>query len=832
LNCRLPESLIYSLLNEVRRPGRYYSNDLNLAADPGSGIRFLLCFPDLYEIGMSNLGLRILYHVINRHPDAVADLAFAPWNDMEGFMRRNLQPLSGIGSCRPAAEFDVLAFSLQHELQYTNVLNMIDLAGVPIRRTGREDGVPLVLGGGPCAYNPEPMSGFIDAFVLGDGETVSSEIASVLARAKTEGASRQARLERLAAVEGVYVPSVHGVAPQRATVRRRVEADLKEEDFPIPPIVPAIPITHDRLTLEVMRGCTRGCRFCSAGMLGRPVRQRPVDSVVRLAEAGIESSGWEEVSLVSLSTSDYYDLEELVDRLAARLEPRHVSISLPSMRPGTFSDKIARVVGRTKKTGLTFAPEAGSADLRRAINKDVDEEDLYATVETAFKHGWDAVKLYYMIGLPGENDADIEGIIKMVRSVESICRVYGRRRKITVSLSPFVPRPHTPFQWEAQVEPDEILRRIRRIRKDLHGWRIKLKWRDPYMAALEGMLCRGAADTANAVYLAWERGARFDGWTDRFDFDLWKRCFDEAGVETGWIFQGMPRDASLPWEFVGNSVSREFLLREAGKARDRRLTTDCRTGPCTECGACPGQHPEQQTGTARAVPEGRPGDETTRPESHEVRIRHRVMYAKMDEMRFTSHLDVMRSIQRAIRRAGLPVSYSSGFSPHPRISFGPPLPLGLVGEAEYLDVNFYRDPGGAWLHRVNRFLPDGLRFLKARLVALQGASLMKCLNTADYSIEFGTVEDGNAGDMLDAVERGLRADQRVLSVRSAPAAAGAKVDVSVRLSDGAARPERLVEKVLAGSGAHIKTTRKALYRENRGILETPFGTPLEEEQEL
>jgi radical SAM family uncharacterized protein/radical SAM-linked protein len=829
LICRLPQSLIHNLLNEVKRPGRYYGNDLNVAAKKDARVRFLLCFPDLYEIGMSGLGLRILYHVLNRHPYSMADLAFAPWIDMESFMRRNSEPLRGIVTCRPAGEFDVMGFSLQHELQYTNVLNMMDLGGIPVRAAERTADHPVIVAGGPCAYNPEPMSEFVDAFVMGDGETVSVDIVSRLAAPSARGKSRTSRLETLAEIEGVYVPALHGAMEHRPIVRRRVEADLREEDFPLPPIVPVIPITHDRLTLEIMRGCTRGCRFCSAGMLGRPVRQRSVDSAVRLAVAGIAASGWDEVSLVSLSTSDYCELESLVERLARQLEPRHVSISLPSMRPGTFSGEVARIVGQAKKTGLTFAPEAGSRALRRSINKDVDEDELYSTVETAFRHGWDSVKLYFMVGLPGEEHSDIDGIVNMVRSVESICRVYGRRKKITVSLSPFVPRPHTPFQWEAQMPPEEVLSRIKHMRKSLPGGRTKLKWRDPYMAALEGLLCRGMRDTAGAIHLAWRGGARFDGWTDRFDLGLWMKCAEEAGIDRERIFRRLAKEEPLPWEFIGNAVSRDFLVSEAEKADEGRITPDCRTGPCSGCGACPGKPSPEETPTIRPAPappapSGAPG-----PGLQEIRIRHRVKYAKMEDMRFTSHLDVVRCIQRAFRRAGLPVSFSSGYSPHPRISFGPPLPLGTIGEGEYFDVLFFKDPGGTWLERMNQCLPDGLRLLKARLIALQGSSLMKLLNAAYYCIEIWSDKEQSIDALLPDLEREFRADDRVLSLGLTQDGTRARLDLSMRLSQGAARPERLVEKLLAGRDAHARTVRKSLYREHDGILESPFGTPVEEE---
>ncbi|HVP58668.1 MAG TPA: TIGR03960 family B12-binding radical SAM protein, partial [bacterium] len=552
--CGLSDRILFRLFQNVTRPGRYLDHEINLRRAGKGWLRFLLAFPDLYEIGMSNLGLRVLYHVISRHPDCEVDVAFAPWADMEDFMRKERMPLYGLGSGAGAGEFDIIGFSLQHELQYTNVLNMLDLAGLPLLARDRQEDHPLVVAGGPCAYNPEPMSAFIDAFAIGDGETLAVEIAEAVLGAKGRGESRSQKLGRLAEVPGCYVPVVHGPSGHRTT--RRVEPVLKDEDFPLPPIVPIIPITHDRLTLEVMRGCTRGCRFCSAGMLTRPVRERPVDSVVALAESGIAATGWEEVSLVSLSTSDYKGLESLVTKLARSLGDRQVSISLPSMRPGTFSPDIAKVISGTRKTGLTFAPEAGTDSLRRSVNKDIDERDLYSTIETAFRGGLDSVKLYFMLGLPGETDADLDGLIRICKSVGSVCRVFGKRRHATVSLSPFVPRPLTPLQWEAQLEPEEILRRVNYIRKNLPDDRIRLKWRDPYMSLVEGLLARGDARAAGPIVTAWKSGARFDGWTDRFDFGLWAKSFESCNITISQAIAAREVGAPLPWDRVDGGVSR------------------------------------------------------------------------------------------------------------------------------------------------------------------------------------------------------------------------------------------------------------------------------------
>jgi radical SAM family uncharacterized protein len=821
LICGLKDRQVSRLIKEVKRPVRYSGNEIHLAGSQDGKLGILLCFPDLYDIGMSNLGIRILYHILNRHPDFWVDLAFAPWVDMEAFMRAGRLPLAGLGTCAPARNFSILGFSLQHELQYANVLTMLDLAGIPVRAADRSADDPIVVAGGPCAFNPEPMADFIDAFAVGDGEAVCVEIASAVLKAKGKGGTRFEVLERLTDVAGVYVPRVCEPPSSGEVVRRRVEPQLREEDFPLPPIVPIAPITHDRLTIEIMRGCTRGCRFCSAGMLGRPVRERSASSVVRLAERGIAESGWEEVSLVSLSTSDHSGLEAMVSGLTRTLGERHVSISLPSMRPGTFSENIAHLIAGTKKTGLTFAPEAGTDRLRKSINKDVDENELYATVETAFRNGWDAVKLYFMVGLPTETDEDADAMIRMVRSVESICRVYGRRRHITVALSPFVPRPHTPFQWAAQQRPEETLRRISYIRKSLPDRRIKLKWRDPFMAHLEGLLARGDRRIGNVILRAWGEGARFDSWTDRFDYGRWIDAFQTEGLSIDQGFTPRDTDSSLAWDHIDGGVSKDFLRVEARRATAAEVTPDCRSGQCTDCGACPGP-----AGAAAASHEGsvskymRPRMRAGTPA--DVEIRYRVRFAKLEDMGLASHLDMVRSIQRGLRRAGVPLRYSKGFSPHPRMSFGPPLPLGVLGEGEYLDVFFWRQPDDGWVDKVNEYLPGGLRLLEARIVGRHGPSLMKIVNVARYTVIAFRDVAGGPDNLVERLKARFPEDTEILAMDSGPDDDRISVKVEANLRPGAGRPEKVLAEVLKEAGVCYRITREGLYNESNGVLRTPF----------
>jgi radical SAM family uncharacterized protein/radical SAM-linked protein len=820
----LRDRLVSDALPEVGRPGRYAGNEVNLVVKPNPELRFLLCFPDLYEIGMSNLGLRILLHVLGRDPRIGPDLAFAPWPDMESFMRRERIPLYGIGSGRKAADFEILGFSLQHELQYTNTLNMLDLAGIPVRSADRGEGDPLVVAGGPCAFNPEVMRDFIDAFAVGDGETVVVEMAGAVREGLRSASGRGECLRRLAALEGVYVPEVHG-RPAPGSIRRRVESALRPEDFPFPPVVPLIPITHDRLTLEIMRGCTRGCRFCSAGMTMRPVRERSVESAEHLARAGISASGWDEVSLVSLSSSDYSGLEALVGRLTSALGPARVSISLPSMRPGTFNEELARLIASTKKTGLTFAPEAGTDRLRRAINKDIDEGELYATVETAFRHGWDAVKLYFMVGLPGETDEDIEGLIAMVRSVEAIGRVFGKRKRITVSLSPFVPRPHTPFQWERQETPEGVLRRINYLRRQLSGRRLKLKWRDPYMARLEGLLARGDRSVGRLVECAWRSGSRFESWTDQFRPEIWDSCLEGSGVEAFRILGARDPAEPLPWDYIFPGVSPDFLRRERRRAESGRATPDCRTAECTDCGACADEITSRYAGAELTGPAGlRTGP--SRQDEH-IAIRIRVRYAKLDDMRLTSHLDVGRCIQRGLRRAGIPVCFSSGHTPHPRVAFGPPLPLGMVGESEYFDVQMWRVPREDWLVRVNQVLPSGLQLLEAQLVAARARSLTSLVTAGAYEIRLSGPVPG--AELAEDLQAALGETCRPLGKEVRRQGEETIIGITAGFGAEGPRPEKLLDRLLRSGGYDFRLARKGLYYEAEGELRTPLSAgPVED----
>jgi len=598
----LPDTLLQSVL----KPARYAGGEMNAAApkpDAPDLIRFAFCFPDVYEVGMSHLGLRILYDIINKHPRASCERAFAPWPDMADAMRKASIPLYALESRKPLKAFDVLGFTLQYELAASNVLEMLDLAGIPIRSEARGADCPLVIAGGPCALNPEPLAPFMDAFVIGDGEDVIVEILDVLSAHKEK--TRMQTLEALAGVEGVYVPAFyrpayHGDGTISAftktnpdapsTVKRRAVKDLDAAPFPETQIVPYLEIVHDRVTLEIMRGCTRGCRFCQAGMLYRPVRERRVDTLVRQAVALLKATGCDELSLSSLSTGDYAALPELARAIRSALREQHVNLSLPSLRvDGDLSEALGEMGESLRKSSLTFAPEAGTQRLRDAINKGVTEDDLRRAVSDAFESGTAAVKLYTMAGLPTETDEDLEGIGDMARSVVGAyfaipkgARPQGLR--VSVSTAVFVPKPFTPFQWAAQDTPDELRRKLTLLRGVLKQKAVVFHWHEVAVSRLEAVFARGDRRLADALERAWRLGARVDGWTEWFDEAKWLRAFEETGLDPDfYACRARGKDEVLPWDFIDAGVSRAYLWKEYERALAGEPTPDCRCG-CNGCG--------------------------------------------------------------------------------------------------------------------------------------------------------------------------------------------------------------------------------------------------------
>ncbi|HOG18245.1 MAG TPA: TIGR03960 family B12-binding radical SAM protein [Syntrophales bacterium] len=721
------------ILSSVEKPSRYLGGEANVPQkDPrGIRLRFALAFPDTYEVGMSHLGLQILYAVLNDLPRVSAERVYAPWPDMEQRLREHGIPLSSLESHLPLKDFDIVGFSFQYELSYTNVLNMLDLGGIPIRSKDRGPDDPLVIAGGPSAFNPVPMASFIDAFVIGEGEEAVVEIAAAVVAEKEKTKRREGLLEALAAIPGVYVPALHN--PGAVTVRKRVVADLNRWTLPCRPVVPLMKTIHDRISLEIARGCTRGCRFCQAGMVWRPLRERRTDVLERMADGMVNATGYEEISLLSLSSGDFNGIGTLLSTLMDRYYERRIALALPSLRVETLKKELMDAIRRVRKTSFTLAPEAGTQRLRDAINKGNTEQDLLSTAGTVFAAGWRNLKLYFMLGLPTETEADLEGIADLAYKVLGETR---NRGQITISLSTFVPKPHTPFQWQRQIGIEETLARQEFFKRRIRHRNLSVKWHDARMSLLEGVLSRGDERAGSLVEQAFRLGCRFDGWSERFRFEWWEEALRKTGLSVDRSLDSRSADDELPWDFVDTGVRKAYLAGEAGKALDGLMTEDCRFGACGDCGACDGReirivtNPRETTGPSASGAAELPAGVGSPAQRFEIR------FSKRGRARFLSHLEAATALFRAFNRAGIALAYSQGFHPHPKISFACATAVGVESDGEFAEVQLHgsRVEAGEIPARVNPCLPQGLAIEAAEKLPPDGPSRFARIAGFDFQI--------------------------------------------------------------------------------------------------
>ncbi len=743
---------LHHIFTQINRPSRYLGDELgSIKKDPAHvDLRFALAFPDVYEVGMSHLGYAILYHVLNGMDGVAAERVYAPWPDMEAHLRKSATPLTSLETERPLGDFDIVGFTLQYELSYSNVLNMLDLGGIPRRRCDRNDRHPLVVVGGPCAYNPEPLADFIDCAVIGDAEEAVIDLCQALRSSREAGESRTALLQRLSRIEGVYVPSLFAVGyekdgridairPSRedyTRVRRRFLNDLETAPYPIAPIVPFMNTVHDRVAMEIARGCTRGCRFCQAGYIYRPVRERSPQKIVDLIDQALEGSGYEEVSLLSLSTGDYSCIEPLLKGLMDRYAKSKVAVSLPSLRVGSLTPELMEEIRKVRKTGFTLAPEAGTERLRQVINKGITEEDLLEATHSAFSLGWRRIKLYFMMGLPSETDEDLEGIVTLSARVKRSGKGTEGGADVAPSVSTFVPKAHTPFQWEAQIGINETLRRQQLLREGLKNRKMRLKWHDARLSFLEGVFARGDRRLAAVLDKAVDLGCRFDGWQEHFDYDRWMAAFEACGLEPAWYLRERSEEEILPWDHIDCGIPKAYFRLERRRALDGTYTPDCRTGQCSHCGVCDFEERRMRLNDPAESPSLQAAPMAEEPAQQEERCKIRLRVRKGGKARFVGHLEFMALFQRAVRRGRIPVRFSCGFSPQPRISFPDALPTGVESDAEVIDIELNQPwPAEQVVQTLNDQLPEGFHVIEGVAIPWQSPSSSASIREVVYRVE-------------------------------------------------------------------------------------------------
>ncbi len=840
-------------VHRVQKPARYLGGEFGAAKKDWDAVRARVClaFPDVYDIGMSHLGFKILYKILNDDPRTLAERCYCPWVDMQAELRARKLPLVSLEHAKKLSEFDVVGFSLQFELTYTNILTMLDLGGVALRAADRDEDAPLVIAGGPTATHPEPLSAFIDAFVIGDGEERATEIALAWVDLRDKKIPRAERLRELAKIRGVYVPSLYSTHIDESTgftvvsepvdgslafpISRALVDDLNKFPFPDDGPIGGPEAIFDRMSIEIARGCTEGCRFCQAGMIYRPVRERDADQIVETVLSAVRKSGQDEVSLTSLSTADYSCIAPLIQKVTEKLAPNRVSLGVSSLRAYGLAEEVLDDMQKVRASGVTFAPEAGTQRMRDVVNKNVTEEQLMTTAERVFSRGWSSMKLYFMIGLPTEQEEDVREIPRVGGRARWVGRNIKKEKglgppSVTVSVSTHVPKPHTPFQWCAMDGEAEVKKKQGWLRDESRRAKVDLRMHDSKGSWLEGVFARGDRSLANVLERAYKAGARFDSWDEHLDIDIWNKAFEAEKIDISRYLGTIPVTARLPWDHIDVGLEEGFLAREYRKAVASRLSppcgkaagefvhhtnlddaeTDSRKLVCYDCGvACDLSAMRRERlvqlgklgARSKRVPDAADAPTYVKPAARYKKgvaplpatpgFKYRFAFTKVGPSTFLSHLDLIRALPRAFRRNGLKLVYSNGFHPKPDLTFGPALSLGVMSLDEFVDVKIAHEiEPNSLLDVLTESAPDGIEFTAGRRLQNGEGSIARAIDTARYAIVFSraalVAEGGDA--WLCEQSKKLLAETEHMVFRSVEGV-GKKVDVRAFLRSLAVNDE-------------------------------------------